>query len=62
MFHVPGFIDGHIVYKSVSSVFTQVFSLVMWLLTYDRTTNPKKVGQCRYCWVCQTDKKKKDSL
>ena len=32
----------------VLSVFTQEFSLVVWLLMCDRKTNPKKIGQCRY--------------
>ena len=34
----------YIVYKSVLSVFTQVFSLVVWLLMCDRKTNPKKIA------------------
>ena len=46
-----------IVYKSVLSVFTQEFSLVVWL--HVRPENePKKFGQCRYFWVFRTDPKK----
>ena len=33
----------YIVYKSVLSVLTQEFSLVVWLLMCDRKTNPKKL-------------------
>ena len=48
----------YIVYKSVLSVFTQEFSLVVWLLMCNRKTNPKKIGQCQYFWVFRTDPKK----
>ena len=47
----------YIVYKSVLSVFTQEFSLVVWLLMCDGKMNPKKIGQCRYFSAFWTDQK-----
>ena len=50
-----------IVYKSVLSVFTQEFSLVVWLRVRPEN-EPKKIGQCRYFGVFRTDQKQKFAL
>ena len=53
--------ESIIVYKSVLSVFTQEFSLVVSL--HVRPENePKKIGKSRYFWVFRTDQKKKFAL